>query len=187
MFWEFKTAVELKYLFPPNVDVLLLAWTGLLMSNTHFLAYLALHYPVSYLHGDDQWPALQMAATADLAALSVCSQDSMLCKPTYSASAACLPHPPACHSPPIIAGEWARIRLDNSIIPTQEGKKIWNAGKTKGLHHLDISNSARVYVCLCARMLMCTRVQYVDVQSHVSFISHWVHSCLFSLTAATLH
>ena len=44
-----------------------------------------------------------------------------------------------------------------------------------------------VRVCMCARMLMCTRVQYVDVQSHVSFISHWVHSCLFSLTAVTLH
>lgn len=71
-----------------------------------------------------------------------------------------LAHPHhACHSSRIIGPEWAEIRLDSNIIPTQErrGGKMKHGGKTKGLHHLDISG-AGLCVCVCACMCKCVQL-----------------------------
>lgn len=63
---------------------------------------------------------------------------------------ACLTLPHACHSSHIIAGEWAEIRLDSSIIPTQEGKKIKNEtqGKLKD-YTIWPYLAVRVWMCVC--------------------------------------
>lgn len=79
-----------------------------------------------------------------------------------------LTHPPARHSSHIIAREWAKIRLDSSIIPTQEEhKKNETRGKLKDY---------TIWPYLAARVCMCVSVYMHVYSAIVSFMPIFINN-----------